>query len=524
MSLQMDLVAHLCESVFSGDTQPQSKSMEKTENEPDGSQKKPNTDFQSFWNYYYAKSEPESHHSDEVEGSHEGTETLKSAGTSAANNSLLSDKLMEKVIQMMIPMNVESSEIISQRLAVQSTRPSLSINSMSTNSTLLALRLSYTFQCIDAITIYFSWREPSYTLAILLVITHAVLRPELLLAFPCLYLITNVLIPHYLIRHPPDNSLKELLGRSPIPADGEPLRSYSIPKPVPQFSQEFLLNLTDLQNHQLDFVAVYDFIVWLTKDYLYFKDEAVSSLVFILLLSFSFYNAVVLPKVICLVWKYLPIKFFLIVFVWLSTLAFHPVVKNYLLNLIFDERTRIAVVSNNNRIETYLIRVLFHKETPTQETKEAEIFELQKLLAKTSIWEPVGFTNEVFTINNPTRRTTSHLLSTLVEGFNEFEDKNNDDDESENEDLDSDSDGEVAVMSHINNCSNLDEIDPPLGWKFDSKWVVDLHPTEWVSNRMIDDVVSVDTDEKWVYDAPIDLNSMYRRRRWVRMCRRETRR
>ena len=103
----MDLVAHLCESVFSGDTHPQSKSMEKTENEPDGSQKKPNTDFQSFWNYYYAKSEPESHHSDEVEGSHEGTETLKSAGTSAPNNSLLSDKLMEKVIQTMIPMNVE---------------------------------------------------------------------------------------------------------------------------------------------------------------------------------------------------------------------------------------------------------------------------------------------------------------------------------------------------------------------------------------------------------------------------------
>lgn len=516
----MDLVTHLCESVFAGDTQPQPGVPEKTESESDGSQKKPTTDFQSFWNYYYAKNESKSHPSDDVAGSHDGTETLKSAETSAANNSFLSDKLMEKVIQMMIPMNVESSEIISQRLAVQSTRPSLSINSMSTNATLLTLRLSYTFQCIDAVTIYFSWREPSYTLAVLLVITHTVLRPELLLAFPCLYLITNVIIPHYLIRHPPDNSLKELLGRNPIPADGEPLRSSSIPKPVPQFSQEFLLNLTDLQNHQLDFVAVYDFVVFFTKDYLYFKDEAVSSLVFILLLSVSFYNAIVLPKVIRLVWKYLPIKMFVIAFVWLSTLAFHPVVKNYILNLIYDEQTRIAVVSNNNRIETYLIRVLFHQEAPTQEAKEAEIFELQKLLAKTSMWEPVGFTDEVYTINNPTRRTTSHLLSTLVEGF-ECEDKEHDESD---EDLDSDSDGEAAVMSHINRCSNLDEIDPPLGWKFDSKWAIDLRPAEWVGNRMIDDVVSVDSDEKWVYDAPIDLSSVYRRRRWVRRCKRETRR
>lgn len=511
----MDLVSTMWETILPQDVLVDKSQSLKSTRLSDSSQKRYSSDFQSFWNYYTAKNDQQSQEIDQLNDKKKNI-SKQSTSSSTHNDSLLSDKLMEKIILMMVPMNVENSETRMQRLSVQSTRPSLSMNLMSTNATLLTLRLSYTFQCIDAVTIFFSWTEPTYTIAVLLVATHLILKPQLLLAIPCFYLMANVLVPHYMIRHPPDNSLKEILGRNPIPAGGDPLRPCSLPKPVPQFSQEFLLNLTDLQNHQLDFVIVYDFVVWLTKDYLYFKDENVSSLLYIILLCTLAYNVLVLPRVLQFMWAYLPIKLVLIVLTWVFTFMFHPAVKNNLLNLIFDENTRIAVVSNNNRLETYLIKVLFQEETRKAETREVEVFELQRLLFKTNIWEPLGFTNEVFTINNPTRKTTSDILRAI----NDKDDNDNEQDEADEEQHESEEENEdeATILSHISHCSDLNSVGPPLGWRFESNWSLDLWPTKWASNRIIEDVVNIDGDEKWVYDAPLDSHSMYRRRRWTRLC------
>lgn len=455
---------------------------------------KQNPDFHSFWSKYYDQSERDSHSSSKTLSSQKDGAPSKTTSSDSAHNTQLSDILLSKVIQMMIPTNVEPTQVISQRLTVQSTRPPLSMNVMSNNSTLMALRLSYPFQCMDAVTIFFSWTEPNFTVAVLLVATHLLLKPELILALPGFLMLTNVLVPYYMARHPPDNSLQEILGRNPIPAEGEPLLPCLLPKPVPQFSQEFLLNLTDMQNHQLEYVAMYDFFVWLTKDYLYFKDENVSCLLYLGLLGSLLYNVFFLPKVMLFVWNHLPIKFMLVVQVWAVTAAFHPVIKNRILNLVFDERTRIAIVSNNNHLETYLIRLLIKEDVAREEVREVEIFELQKLL-ENKIWEPIGFVNEVFTINNPTRRTTENLEAVI-----------------ENDDQDDD-----TTAAHIDHCVSLDQIKSPLGWKFVSKWMIDIDPTGWVCSRIIQDVVNIDSDEKWVYDA-MEANGMFRRRRWIRQC------
>lgn len=112
-----------------------------------------------------------------------------------STNTLLTDKLMEKIISMVIPMNVKDQGALNERLEMQKTRPPLSVNLISKNSILLNLRLSVPFETIDGVIKFFNWDNLSFTVGILLVITHIILNPYLILVLPLLLILINIMVP-----------------------------------------------------------------------------------------------------------------------------------------------------------------------------------------------------------------------------------------------------------------------------------------------------------------------------------------
>ena len=109
-----------------------------------------------------------------------------------STNTLLTDKLMEKIISMVIPMNVKDQGALNERLEMQKTRPPLSVNLISKNSILLNLRLSVPFETIDSIIKFFNWDNLTFTVGVLLVITHIILNPYLIFVLPLFQILFNV--------------------------------------------------------------------------------------------------------------------------------------------------------------------------------------------------------------------------------------------------------------------------------------------------------------------------------------------
>ena len=149
---------------------------------------------------------------------------------------------MEKVISMMISNEVvdeQTSKILQDRIEMQKQRPPLSIALMQNNSNELHRRNSDMYIFIDHVQKFFSWQDPFYTVAWLLIITHLILNPYLFTVLPLVQLITSTLVPHYLMIYPPDGvANQEYLEVNPKPSD-KPLNLYKVPKPVPCFLVSF---------------------------------------------------------------------------------------------------------------------------------------------------------------------------------------------------------------------------------------------------------------------------------------------
>lgn len=413
-------------------------------------------------------------------------------------NSLLIDKIVERLISIIIPVNnLDQQTIINERLQIQKTRPSLSMNIMSSNAIMLNSRLTNVFVFIDSVINFLNWTNPYLTVGILLIITHIILNPYLITILPIVLIINNVLVPHYLLVHPPD---KSIIDHNPIP-DDEALNDATLPGPVPQFSQEFLLNFTDLQNHMVLYICTYDFLIWLTKDYFYFKNEDLSSLVYLGLLALMGSNLFILPKLIPFVFSNLfLVKMIFIIMTWIFAIIIYPSNRDILLNFLYDENTRIGFLSRLNNLENKLVEKLVHEESFEKLCKIIEIYELQKFNRFLKSWEFIGFTNDFYSINNPLRKLNSNLFKDVEdEGLIEEEDN-----------------------IKINRVANINNIICPKGWKFFGNWNIDLKPSEWVENNLIKDIVNIDDDEKWVYDFYDGDSEIFRRRRWTRYCVRDS--
>jgi hypothetical protein len=440
------------------------------------------------------------------------------AGAPAARQSVLADKLMEKMLAMVIPVNASTSggqTALNERLGMQKTRPALLVNVMTKNSIQLVQRLLAVFAALDAAVRFCLWRSPAYTLALLLAATHLILRPVLLTVVPLAYVLFAVMVPHYMAVYAPERVAH--LARNPVPALLRVDRP-TVPHPVPELSREFIVNLTDLQNYMLVYVVAFDWITWVTRDYLYFVDEEVLSLVFLAVAAAMAWQVAVFPRVLPVVVAHVPIRLGLVAALWAGAALLHPAVRNKVLEWAHDEETRLWAVLWEMRVRRAAGVARRPPEAP--EAREAEIFEVQRLAGR--VWEAVGFSPDFFSVNNPHRKLREGLFAEPEPAP-----------EAPPAPPELESDAEAAAPSyHIPLATQLADIKPPVDWEFRDRWKLDLDVSEWVARNYISDVVHVDTDEKWVYDVltPEELgdahgkHEFFRRRRWVRACAREDRR
>ncbi|RLV95236.1 Peroxisomal membrane protein PEX29 [Spathaspora sp. JA1] len=467
----MDQVSNILGNILSIEETGSSTNVEKPSNNK--SRRSRDFDFTSIWT------------SDEqtIDNNNDSRQPTNSSSSSQ----YMADKLMEKALAMIIPSEIhdyQTSKVIQDRIAIQKQRPSLSFNIMQKNSNSLHQRNSSSYVLINSIIQFFNWEDVYYTVGVLLIITHIILNPVLLTIVPLGLILVNVLIPHYLLIYVPDSTKYHEVN--PIPAD-IPISKYKIAKPVPLFSQEFFLNLTDTQNFMSYYIDCYDFIVWITRDYLYFKDEQVSSIVLLVMLGIIVLNFYLVPMVVKFALLHIKfVKICLIGIVWLFLIMLHPNNRGVLLEWIYNEDTRLNFQNYVNRAEGRLTGLLDNQVEQEEEQEEihVEIFELQKLNVSSKIWELIGFTPNFYTVNTATRKHNTNIAKQELDQLQE----------------DSTWQQDSGKYLRIPRKDSLGEILPPQDYEFTGPWTIDYNVNNWVEENLIKDLVIIDDDEKWAYD------------------------
>ncbi|CCK69714.1 Pex29p KNAG_0C06180 [Huiozyma naganishii CBS 8797] len=409
--------------------------------------------------------------------------THDTAGRSTTLQQMMTDTLVEKIIKMALPPSSKTAKAtIATRMAYGKNRPGLSVPITSRNFIQMNSRLGIPFIVLDEIITFINWENISLTLCIMLIYTYLVLKPVTVLGCgPPFCLLFGIMVPQYLHVHKPNHIRDNLVDVNRTPSQGPPIRKPILPDPVPELSQEFILNLTDLQNHMMLYVNAYDFTVFILKKFAFFINEQVSSLSFIVILIVALFNFIFLERI----WPYLPVKMCLIALGWGGIIASHPSNKDRILKWLNAEETRLDYLSICRRYEHTLYEHMRFVEA--REQKVVTIFEIQRYSEtdKHKEWRKVGFSTDDYALFSKLRIN------------------------------------ELNISDFC--CKELSFVHPPEDWEWvpGSGWTLDLDPKEWVEESFIQ-YVEVDSESKWVYDIELDgTHGQFRRRMWTNICRRK---
>jgi hypothetical protein len=382
------------------------------------------------------------------------------------------DRLVEKYIFQNLPAVSLDTDKMDRRMNAAKSRPAFSVPIMSKNFRRLNTRTGIVFETVYYVEDVVSWTRPSETLSILIIYSFICLHPVFLFISPLLFLLFGIMIPAYVVRHPPTGS--SLPGFA-VPSQGSPLRDAHVPKPVPEISKEFVLNIVDTQNSMADFADLYDVSVEFLSSFAYFTDECRSSFFYSAILCSCGIIYISAPYVV----QYLPWRLLFLLVGWTTLGANHPSIRDIpgRLHVVPDQWTNNAMAKINQVADTEFSWV------ETHEQREVEIFELQKFNFAESFWEPSIYVTDpyVFVRFNIQQAPTFGAMT-------------------------------------------LQDVLPPNEWAYiTDSWKRDYTPELWVKSRCLSDLVEIDHSEKWAYDAPSDERIKFRRRRWVRLCSRKRR-
>lgn len=449
------------------------------------------------------------------------------------------DKFMEKIISMALPVNTggvggtgeggtgdpQLDSILLDRIEMQKTRPALSIPIMSRNAILLLQRLSYPFETIDDIIRVINWVDPLWNLTLGMIITLVILKPINLITMPIGYICFKVIIPAYLAK---------VEGR------------FQDIKPISEFSREFLLNLTDLQNHMLLYVDTWDAIVKGLSKTVVFQDEQLTWLIFVVLLV----TAILLETFgTIIIWIFMPfLKLSLVISLWITLISLHPKLRLKLLSRIHDEELRLRTLSLMNNLDDKIskdVDINLKKEQIKQHSmtmSKYQVFEINIYNPQTETWQFVSFCNDAFPINSHMRKNNvpskgAESLNGVKPplGYQWINDKVVGADSStffiesdlspssrksssatSRQRLDSKSKMKVWLMKKNQQENHLE------GGIIRDGWYLDMDPNIWAKESLMDSVCVIDHDTKWIYDLGEDESQCkIRRRRWVRFATRE---
>ncbi|KKA29235.1 hypothetical protein TD95_002043 [Thielaviopsis punctulata] len=382
-------------------------------------------------------------------------------------------------------------------------RPTFNITTMSNNFRRFNARIGVVFRFQEQVVRILTWQRYSHTLSVLAVYSFVCLDPHLLPILPLAGLLLGVFIPSFLARHPAPPQGPESLIYSPR---GPPLAPPRTIKPAKELSRDFFQNMRDLQNCMDDFCVAHDQVVATIVPTTNFSDEARSSAVFL----FMFVASVLMSISAHL----LPWRILFLVGGWVFFITNHPLIAHIIATTRRDHVSPQEALAAR-WLDSWIQRDIMLDSAP--ETREVEVFELQRMTGPTGEWEPWLFSPSPYDPLSQQRLTDERPKGTRF-----FED-----------------------------------VLPPEGWEWsEKKWALDLWSREWVEDRIITGVEVETEGERWVYDMCTDSNghghadgnaSMastpsqdtgryksweeadgigrrgeWRRRRWVRVVRRQT--
>jgi hypothetical protein len=331
-----------------------------------------------------------------------------------------------------------------------SSKPNFNLPTMSTNFRRFNSRIGVVFVFQARAVRLLSWRNPTHTLSFLAIYTFVCLDPYLLPLLPLAIMLLGVMIPYFITRHPAapfSLSSEQAIGYSP---HGPPLAPARVVKPVKELSRDFFRNMRDLQNSMEDFSQLHDGVVTLLVPRMNFSDEALSSAIFVFLFAGCLFMSIAS--------NILPWRFIFLVLGWAGTLMGHPTVQKHIEGA---HQTHLKGSEEKARgwVESWVENDIILDSAP--ETREVEIFELQRLSGPDGEWEPW-----VFSASPYDPMSSARMAGERPAGTRFFED----------------------VLS-------------PHGWEWsEKKWALDLWSREWVEERIITGVEVETEGERWVYD------------------------
>ena len=331
-----------------------------------------------------------------------------------------------------------------------------------------------------------TWQKASHTLSFFVIYSFVCLNPYLLAILPLVGILFFLLVPAYLTRHPPPPASIAVLGNTQYSISGPPLAPARTIKPAPEISKDFFRNMRDLQNLMDDFSTVHDSMLTTITPITNFSNEPLSSTVFLLLF--------VVACLLFLVSHLLPWRFITLISGWIAIALGHPSVQDIVFENVYKSRIRPVSATARSRLDSWIESDIIMDSPP--ETREVEIFELQRRKGSFGVseWESWIFSPSAWEPMAPAR-----IAGERVKGTRFFED-----------------------------------VQASIGWEWGGKkWELDLGSTEWVEERLIVGVEVEIEGERWVYDIATDgsekedtdmaggRRGQWRRRRWVRMVRRQ---
>lgn len=294
-----------------------------------------------------------------------------------------------------------------------------------------------------------SWKTASHTLSLLAVCTFICLDPYLLAVLPILGAILSIMVPAFLIRHPPPPPATSQASLYSI--NGPPLAPPRTIKPAPEMSKDFFRNMRDLQNCMDDFSVLHDTILKIVTPRTNFSDEPLSSTLFLFMFIFS--------CTLFLSSHLLPWRFIALIICWTAVTLGHPRVQKFIWSNR-EEYVRPHERTAQNWLDSWISQDIV-LDAPA-ETREVEVFELQRRKGgRSGEWESWMFSPSPYDPLSPQR-----ISGGSPKGTRFFED-----------------------------------VQPPKGWEWgDKKWVLDLASREWVEERMVQGVEVEIEGERWVGD------------------------
>ncbi|TGZ84828.1 integral peroxisomal membrane peroxin [Ascodesmis nigricans] len=385
-------------------------------------------------------------------------------GAASSASRTLQDRIFSRVLQGMLPSDYPYDEYPTPgKNKRKADRAPFSLATMSTNFNKFNARIGVVFVFQHRVIRMLQWQNPIHTISAMAVYTFVCLDPYVLAVLPVAIVLLFVMVPAFMVRHPPPPSGFAIESYNARGAATAPAAEVTA---VQEMSKDFFRNLRDLQNTMGDFTLVHDHIIHTFGPYTNFSDEKLSSFIFIAL----FFTSIILFVAAHLV----PWRFIFLVTGLLAFTSGHPTIQNIIMELVESKVTpQTSIVGS--QIDSFA-----HTDislSTTAETREVEIFELQRRTSAGE-YEPWIFSRTPYEPLSAPRIAGQRPVGTRF-----FED-----------------------------------VKCPPGWEWlEGKWTMDLGSVVWVQERFVNGVEVEEEGERWVYDY---INGHgrgeWRRRRWVR--------